>query len=1448
MPILYPRRRLKKSTLVVTLLLLTLTGLMAIAASKPAPAYATPGHDLGETWYLQIGTGTGGPGTGTGTAAYSYEQSYSGFRSVKLTTTTTDDWARIVFPGDPGITLSSVTKLSYWSLVTSAPGNDRLRPWVGIYLDDDGDGAWDYYIQAEPVYTISPEPGALPNHGTWEYWDAYDSTRPLRWVAYEVDPDLPYEAPTLQDYISGAAVNFLTANHGYQSFASREYGSLTVIKIAFMAGYGSTWANFIGYVDDVTINDFTQSFDCVIPPSGLVSWWPGDENPNDVVNGNNGLLQGGAAYWPNGKVAQAFNLDGSTGYVQGPNIPLWNLGTDDFTIDLWVDFNQVTLNYPFVAHDEGGGSLNKWIFWYTPTTGLTFHINSPALGSGVNVVTYPWTPSAGTWYHLAVTRSGNTYALYINGVQESISTDSNTIPAANAPLTIGRAEAFYFNGLLDEVEIFNRALSTTEIQAIYNAADAGKCKPVSMTVSYSIVGDGSPAAPPAFNYMQSGASKTYTLTTTPTSIQVDTSSSWSVMPNPLSGSTSSEQWYSADTLSGIASATTLAFTFYHYYYLTTSTNLGSVSPVSGWQNAGLTYTHFLTATAPAVADPTVERYVFDGWTGSGTGSYSGPDNPGSVTMNGPISETASWTHQFYLTVTTPDGGVGSNPNPVSGWFDSGTPITASVTSPVPGSPGYQYPCTGWTGSGSVPASGTTNSVTFTITAPSSITWNYKTQYFLTVESAYDTPGGEGWYDVGSTAYATLESGTVAGDAGVQYAFDVWTWDSSGSGLTSNPIPMDGPMKAIASWTTQYYLTMSTNFGDVSPGSGWYDVGSAVTITATAPAAGPGEQYAWNGWTGGGTGGSYTGLNNPANNAVTMSGPVSEAASWTRQFYLIVTSAYDSPDPVSGYFEYGTPITASVTSPVSGGTGIQYVCTGWSGGTGSVPTSGTTASTTFTITAYSSITWNWVTQYYLTVESAYDTPGGQGWYDSGSTAYATLASGTAPGGTGVQYAFDVWTWNSAGSGLTSNPIPMDGPMKAIALWKTQYLLTVATSGLSSSSYPTHVLLGGSSVGTAYDGSSYTQWFDATTSTGTIGVDRTVAGGTGTRFVFWHWGEDLSTANPRTAVTMTGPATYTADYRTQFRHTVTSSPVIGLGFVRVDGGAAQPTPYTTDWWPSGQSHTIEAVSPVSDGANTRYVWLSWSDGGAQLHSVSPTSPSTFTANYNTQYKLTVASDRDSPSPAVGDNWFDSGTPITAYVTSPADLSDGTRYRCTGWSGGTGNVPASGSGTSVSFTITAPSSITWNWQKQYRVTFDQTGVGGDFADTVLVVDGTRSFGVNGLPVSFWGDDGSVHSFAFQSPLVVAANVKQYVWTSTSGLSTQQSGSITVSSSGSVVGNYKTQFYLTMQVNPSGGGSTTPPSGWQDSGSPVTIRRLLRAVTPSRPGPVQVQAATRDQRTRRV
>jgi hypothetical protein len=269
------------------------------------------------------------------------------------------------------------------------------------------------------------------------------------------------------------------------------------------------------------------------------------------------------------------------------------------------------------------------------------------------------------------------------------------------------------------------------------------------------------------------------------------------------------------------------------------------------------------------------------------------------------------------------------------------------------------------------------------------------------------------------------------------------------------------------------------------------------------------------------------------------------------------------------------------------------------------------------------------------------------------------------------------------------------------------------------------------------------------------------------------------------------------------TITSSPVTGACFVKVDG-AAITTPATFTWT-VGSTHTLEALSPVEGPTSTRYVWTSWSDGKAQTHTYTvPSSSEAVTANYVVQYLLTVVTDPMGLSPQPTRNptgesgtangwWYDSGTNVTltaqtvgGYVFNQWDI-DGT-------SQGSGN-------TTITVVMNAPHTATAIYSvvpATATVTFSQIGVGTDFTGVVLTVD---SVNYSVLSISFNWTVGSNHTFAYHSPLLVGTD-KRYVWASTAGLSMLQSGTITVSSGGgTVTGYYNTQYSVIVGQSGVGG-----------------------------------------------
>ena len=238
---------------------------------------------------------------------------------------------------------------------------------------------------------------------------------------------------------------------------------------------------------------------------------------------------------------------------------------------------------------------------------------------------------------------------------------------------------------------------------------------------------------------------------------------------------------------------TYTATFGTQYYLTmTHGTGGTVSPASGWRNGGTAISITATPTNNAQVS-----YRFDAWTGSGPGSYSGTNNPASITMNGPITENATFIQNpVQVTVqTTPAG----RPFLVDGKaytvytfsWDPGSSHTIATTSPQSGGTGVRYVWGNWSDGGAIShaVAPTTNKV---------YTANFITQYYLTM--SHNTGGtvspASGWKNSGSTVSITATPAT-------DYHFTNWTGSGTGSySGTNNPasITMNGPITEMGTFT------------------------------------------------------------------------------------------------------------------------------------------------------------------------------------------------------------------------------------------------------------------------------------------------------------------------------------------------------------------------------------------------------------------------------------------------------------------------------------------------------------------------------------------------------------------------------------------------------------------------------------------------------------------------
>ena len=221
---------------------------------------------------------------------------------------------------------------------------------------------------------------------------------------------------------------------------------------------------------------------CASTPPGLIARWPGNGTATDVAHGRDGTLVGGTTF-VGGEVGQAFSFDGANDTVSVPDNPDWSL-QGDFTIDTWVNFAALHRTaQALLAQDEGFGNTTKWMFWYTEGGDLAFEFGTA--GQGFHAASAAWTPILSQWYHVAVTRSGSDFTLYVDGVAVGTGTESTPITDGAAPLSLGWGETdWFFEGLLDEPEIYQRALSGAEIKAIHDAGSIARCAitPSSMTL------------------------------------------------------------------------------------------------------------------------------------------------------------------------------------------------------------------------------------------------------------------------------------------------------------------------------------------------------------------------------------------------------------------------------------------------------------------------------------------------------------------------------------------------------------------------------------------------------------------------------------------------------------------------------------------------------------------------------------------------------------------------------------------------------------------------------------------------------------------------------------------------------------------------------------------------------------------------------------------------------
>jgi hypothetical protein len=229
----------------------------------------------------------------------------------------------------------------------------------------------------------------------------------------------------------------------------------------------------------------TKSNQCISPPAGLSGWWPGDGDASDLIFGRGGKFWGGATTG-SGLVGLAFKLDGDGDFIEVPDDPGLNFGPGDFTVDLWVNFEDTSGEQ--VLLEKFIQNLNGWTLTKTSRDVLRLALYDGS-GGEFDLDSAPLVIQPHVWYHFAATRLGSLVNLYMNGVKVASDPDFVLMNLnSSTSLKIGRRGddgGFYLNGRIDEFEIFNgTALTDEQVMAIFNAGSAGKCKDNIVTPPY----------------------------------------------------------------------------------------------------------------------------------------------------------------------------------------------------------------------------------------------------------------------------------------------------------------------------------------------------------------------------------------------------------------------------------------------------------------------------------------------------------------------------------------------------------------------------------------------------------------------------------------------------------------------------------------------------------------------------------------------------------------------------------------------------------------------------------------------------------------------------------------------------------------------------------------------------------------------------------------------------
>jgi hypothetical protein len=207
-----------------------------------------------------------------------------------------------------------------------------------------------------------------------------------------------------------------------------------------------------------------------VPTNGLVGYWPADGNAHDIsAVANSGSFAGSYAPGPTG---QAFNL--ATAKVSIPNNAAYNFKSySGWSVGFWFEGSGISGNNGlFLGQDNGSGYNPKWFIDYGYSVygnGNYYYLHVNDYNQERIFINSQTEPSPTGWNQLTVTvnnTNNGAVSFYLNGQPIGTGTLGNYTLETSAPLLFGQAEGLAYNGLISDVVIYDRTLSTNEIHQL----------------------------------------------------------------------------------------------------------------------------------------------------------------------------------------------------------------------------------------------------------------------------------------------------------------------------------------------------------------------------------------------------------------------------------------------------------------------------------------------------------------------------------------------------------------------------------------------------------------------------------------------------------------------------------------------------------------------------------------------------------------------------------------------------------------------------------------------------------------------------------------------------------------------------------------------------------------------------------------------------------------------